>query len=260
MSTITSQLKLCIIFLILFLPELLTAGTIEVAWDPPLTGEVSGYNIYYGTAPGSYQWIEDVGAVTSYTLADLDDCTIYYWAIKAYGSSGLESEEFSNEVSGMARPQINSIEPLSGEQGQLLDLLIEGANFATNAVLESTNPGIHLVSASRLNCNEIAVTIQIDPDSRGVKPALIGTDDFTLVNPDMVFGMREDAFTVTLNRSRIDIDMSGRIDGLDLNRLALVFGMSEEEGEYNPDCDFDGNGWIDGDDLSYLAAQFGTNP
>ncbi len=260
MNVISFLLRIFIALSISALPATLLAGTIEIEWDPPLTGEVSGYKIYYGTSSGSYQWIDDAGAVTSYTLSDLDDCTIYYWAIKAYDSSGLESEEFSNELSGMARPRIESVIPLSGEQGQTLNLLIEGANFAADAMLDSTNPGIHLLSAAQLNCNEITVTIQIDPEMSGVKPALIGTDDFALVNPDMVFGTRENAFTVTLNRSRIDIDMSGRIDGLDLNRLALVFGISEEEREYNPDCDFDGNGWVDGDDLAYMAAYFGTSP
>ena len=252
-------IRLFTAILLFIIPSILQAGTIEIEWDPPLTGEVAGYKIYYGTASGSYEWIQDVGAVTSYILTDLDDCREYFWAIKAYSPSGLESSTFSNEVSGMSRPRIESVEPASGEQGQIINLLIRGANYSASALLESNNPGIKLISTSQLNCNEVSASIQIDPQSRGMKPAPLGAYDITLVNPDRVFGTTEDVFTITLNKARIDIDLSGRIDGLDLNRLALIFGVSEADGMYNPDCDFDGNGWIDGDDLAYLAAYFGLN-
>ena len=254
-----STIRLCLALLLFIIPSILKAGTIEIEWDPPLTGDVAGYKVYYGTSSGSYQYTWDVGPATSCTLTDLADCTIFYWAIKAYNASGQESEKFSNELSGMSRPMVSTLNPVSGVQGDVVDLTISGANFATSPTLESNNPGIKVVSVSQHSCNEMAATIQIDPMSRGIKPALIGAHDFTVVNPDAVFGTKEDAFTIILNTTRIDIDLSGRIDGMDLNRLAIVFGISESDGLYNPDCDFDGDGWIDGDDLAYLASHFGES-
>lgn len=237
----------------------LNAGTIEIEWDPPLTGETSGYKVYYGPSSGDYQWTKDAGAATSTILTDLDDCTTYFWAIKAYNSEGEESEQFSNELSGWPRPSIEIIDPDSGEQGGYLNIVIKGANYSEAPLIEIDNPGIKVLSTSQLGCNEIAVTIQIDPESEGMNAAAIGTFDLTVINQDMVYGTMVSAFTITLNRSRLDLDMSNRIDGLDLNRFAMLFGLDEQDADYNPDCDFTGDGWIDGEDLSHLASNFGLS-
>ena len=54
-----------------------------------------------------------------------------------------------------------------------------------------------------------------------------------------------------------DIDVSGRVDGFDLSRLARAFGASFGDSRYAVEVDLDGNGTIDGIDLTRLANNFG---
>ncbi len=54
-----------------------------------------------------------------------------------------------------------------------------------------------------------------------------------------------------------DADLSGRVDGFDLARLARAFGSVSGELRYDATIDFDRDGDVDGDDLAILAAHFG---
>lgn len=54
-----------------------------------------------------------------------------------------------------------------------------------------------------------------------------------------------------------DADLSGRVDGFDLARLARAFGSSTGQPAYDETVDYDRDGDVDGDDLAILAAQFG---
>jgi len=76
-------------------------GSATLAWDAVTTANLSGYRIYYGTAPGTYvqplgQGI-NVGNVTTYTVTGLNGGTRYYFAVTAVDTSNNEST-FSNEV------------------------------------------------------------------------------------------------------------------------------------------------------------------
>jgi hypothetical protein len=85
------------------------AGTISLAWDPPTTNadgspltDLSGYQIYYGTASGTYDSPIDVGNVTTYTLTGLTKGQTYYIVVIAYDTFNDDSDS-SNEVSGIAK-------------------------------------------------------------------------------------------------------------------------------------------------------------
>ena len=76
-------------------------GTAILKWDPVTESTLSGYRVYYGTAPGTYlqplgQGI-NVGNVTTYTVAGLSSGTRYYFAVTSVYTSGNESV-FSTEV------------------------------------------------------------------------------------------------------------------------------------------------------------------
>jgi fibronectin type III domain protein len=99
--------------LVLF-PRAVSAGTIQLAWDPVSDADVLGYRVYYGTSSGSYsqfQWVAGKGQ-TSATLQSLQDCMTYFMAVKAVDSSGNESPAFSNEISGISAPILTSITTL----------------------------------------------------------------------------------------------------------------------------------------------------
>lgn len=89
---------------LLFLPLLIVAigpmalaGDLTLAWDPVDSSDVTGYRLYYGPAPGTYESVIDVGNITVFTVTDLTPGK-YYFAVTAYDAYGNESG-FSNEVS-----------------------------------------------------------------------------------------------------------------------------------------------------------------
>ena len=79
----------------------LAPNTATLAWDAVTAPSLSGYRIYYGTAPGTYfQSVGggvDVGNVTTYTVTGLSSGLRYYFAATAYDSKGDETG-YSNEV------------------------------------------------------------------------------------------------------------------------------------------------------------------
>jgi Fibronectin type III domain len=95
--------------LVLF-PRAVSAGTIKLAWDAVSDPDLNAYRVYYGTSSGAYSQHLDVGKnQTSATLTSLQDCEVYYMAVKAVDSNGNESVSFSNELSGISAPVLTGI-------------------------------------------------------------------------------------------------------------------------------------------------------
>ena len=249
----------------------LPAGEIHLAWNP--VPEATGYQIHYGTAPGVYTHSLTVGPQPQAVLAGLADCTTWYVAVKAYNGFG-ESPGFSNEVSGWPRPDIRALSPSAATQGARFTMEIQGANYRTGAELTlgdlavprdiEGNPLFRVESSSVLSCNRIQALVSIEPATRGVRAMPIGprTFEWTVRNPDSVFGRSALGFDVQFDPSRWDINRSDaetedRVDGADLSWLAYSYGSLEGEPYYNPDADLTGDGMVDGEDLAFLAVGFG---
>lgn len=75
----------------------LLTGSVTVGWDPSPQAHVSGYKIHYGTSPGSYPNVIDVGSATEADIPDLVERRAYFCAVTAYGSDGSVSG-FSEEL------------------------------------------------------------------------------------------------------------------------------------------------------------------
>jgi hypothetical protein len=78
-----------------------------LTWDRSTSTGVSGYRIYYGTASGSYTNSLAVGNVTNQTILGLAGGVTYFFAVRAYTVSGVESA-FSVEtrfITGLAKVQ-----------------------------------------------------------------------------------------------------------------------------------------------------------
>lgn len=77
------------------------AGVANISWDPVTAANLSGYRIYFGTAPGKYSQPVgqglDAGNITAYTASGLTRGTRYYFAVTAYDAAGAESG-YSNEI------------------------------------------------------------------------------------------------------------------------------------------------------------------
>jgi hypothetical protein len=78
-------------------------NSLMLSWTAPSTNEdgsplndLVGYKLYYGTQPGQYSKILNVGNYTTAEIGDLASGT-YYLAVTAYDIYGNESG-FSNEI------------------------------------------------------------------------------------------------------------------------------------------------------------------
>ena len=60
--------------------------TVMATWDRNTDATTAGYRVYYGTAPGNYQWSLDAGNQISAPLT-LTPGTRYYAAVRAYNAS-----------------------------------------------------------------------------------------------------------------------------------------------------------------------------
>jgi len=66
-----------------------------LSWSANTESDLSGYRVYYGTAPGTYiqgaaQGV-NAGRVTSFIVNGLTSGRRYYFAVTAYDTSGNES-------------------------------------------------------------------------------------------------------------------------------------------------------------------------
>jgi len=177
----------------LFSATPLRAGTATLAWDPVPDTDLSGYKIFYGTVSGTYPNIVDVGNVTTYTLNTLTDCTVYYFSVKAYDTSGNLSAAYSNEISGMARPTVTAANPTSASQNSSnLNLSLTGTNFRTGATVLFGGTGITVNSVVVGTCTSLTANITI------AAGAPTGARDVTVRNSDQSSGIGTGLFTVTL--------------------------------------------------------------
>ncbi len=54
-----------------------------------------------------------------------------------------------------------------------------------------------------------------------------------------------------------DVNLDGRVDGMDLIRFGRSFGSQRGDARFNANADFNADGSVDGTDLAVLASNFG---
>ena len=234
------------------------AGQIQLAWDP--VAGATGYRVYYGTQPGTYTGNMTTSG-TSATVTGLQNCTTYYLAVKAYNAAG-ESPSFSNELSGWARPEISAAAPGVAMQGSQVTVTVSGANFQSGAIVEMDAPRVTVSGVRTVSCTQMQFVATLDPPAPNIRAAQVGRWTVSVSNPDDVFGQRSQAFEVSIDPSRFNINTTdtatqNRIDGKDTVWIARLFGSQDGGASYDPDSDFDGDGWVDGNDLAYIASNLG---
>jgi hypothetical protein len=84
---------------LLMTPALAHAGRVKLAWDANTETFVTGYEVFYGTSPGTYTGSVDVGNTTTYEIQGLTNGVTYYFVVKAYSAD--QTSAASNEVSGI---------------------------------------------------------------------------------------------------------------------------------------------------------------
>lgn len=87
----------------------------SLAWDAHIDSTVTAYRVYYGTVSENYTTSINVENQTTVTIPNLESGIVYFFAITAINSSGLESG-ISNQV---------SFQP--GQEGISIQLAANGA-------------------------------------------------------------------------------------------------------------------------------------
>ena len=86
------------------------ASTVTLAWDAETNGgRTTGYEVLYGTSPGSYEWHVDAGLVTSFTVGNLTPGETYYFAVRAYSADGAVSAASLEVVHSVAADTVSSL-------------------------------------------------------------------------------------------------------------------------------------------------------
>jgi hypothetical protein len=67
------------------------AATVTLAWDPNPEPDVTNYNVFVSTQPGSFGTGVPVGNRTTWTFTGLQDHFQYYFAVQAQSPSGLSA-------------------------------------------------------------------------------------------------------------------------------------------------------------------------
>ncbi|HNR66838.1 MAG TPA: fibronectin type III domain-containing protein [bacterium] len=80
------------------LVSLAFSGSLLVKWNANTESDLAGYRIHYGTEPGQFSEVIDVGNVTSHVIDQLQEGRTYHFAVTAYDYSGNQSD-YSEEVS-----------------------------------------------------------------------------------------------------------------------------------------------------------------
>jgi hypothetical protein len=75
-----------------------SAGTVELTWTANSEPDIAGYIVFYGTRSQQYVAAVDVGNQTSFQFVPPDPTMRYFFAVRAYNTSGLQSD-FSAEAS-----------------------------------------------------------------------------------------------------------------------------------------------------------------
>ena len=91
-------LSLAVMFLV---SSVASAMDVTFIWDPA-TGDsrVAGYELHYGTAPGTYTQVVPVSGIDTDTVmvTGLDSGTDYWAAVRSVNSDSSMVSPFSNEV------------------------------------------------------------------------------------------------------------------------------------------------------------------
>ncbi len=161
-TAVVNFLKICSSFFLLTILFTTYAGAADITlqWDAPSDQTINGYIVYYGTESRNYTHEIYIGNQTTYSLHNLDDGQVYYFAVSAFNDTG--ESNYSNEV---------SLDTLDYDNDGIINLLDDCPDDAGN---DSDGDGL---CAGEDNCPDTANPAQMDTDGDGVGDFCDGCPD-----------------------------------------------------------------------------------
>lgn len=156
----------------IFSPGIALAVDVKLQWDS--TDQAAGYKLYYGIESRAYDFMIDVGSSLQYTVPDLNDNQLYYFAITAYNE--FDESDFSEEIS--YKPVIN--QPPIADAGpdqtvnELTTVTLSGSNSIDldNGIAEFLWEQLEGTSVNLVNPAEEVITFTA-PDTGPTGEALV---------------------------------------------------------------------------------------
>ena len=159
-------------------------------------------------------------------------------------------------VTGRIFPSNNS-EDVPASTDIHVDVYDFGAGMDVAATRLLVN-GERVDVAKRGESHDLTLTYDPPGTLRGVVTVELESED--LADPQNTVHRQVSRFVIAGTKFNTgDVDRDGRVDGVDMVRLALAFGSRLGEARYSSTVDFDSSGTVDGTDLALLAANFGRS-
>ncbi|MGH9798260.1 MAG: hypothetical protein ACRD5D_08925, partial [Candidatus Polarisedimenticolia bacterium] len=258
-------------------PALLPDGSLAVVWeDQPLDkfgdpldlylnvvdrrGRVKGppAGLPIATNPGWQLQPEILPVPPGLPGAEEGSELLVFWSDGPDFSTGTAGYALrAQRLAVRSSPRLDPVAvPASLRQEEILSLTLAG---------DDLQPGVRIAAGAGLIVEEAVVeaaSAEAPGDLlhlrlRAERAAPPGLRDLVAVNPDGGAVALASFLSIGLHPRRVDVDRSGRADGVDLAVLARAFGQRSGEARYDPDADIDVSGLVDGADLALLAARFG---
>jgi hypothetical protein len=210
-------------------------SAMNLAWDPSPDTNVVGYMLYRGLASGSYSTSNTLpGPVTNTTVTGLVAGTVYYFAVTAYSSDGLQSP-FSNElivtnVAASAPVDTNATTNTTADAGTGTNTTV-GSGTDTNAPPPPSEPPPPLPSSDTNNTGGGSTTPESPPAAStstppsnvqatigGIPPVLFLTHEEGEAQPRLSFWGTVGADVVV----QASTNLTGPIAWLSITNLTLT--------------------------------------
>jgi hypothetical protein len=212
------------------------AQSVTLAWNANGEADLSGYRVEYGTVAGSPSTTIDVGNVTQRQFTGLQAGVTYYFRVKAYNTSNMESTA-SSEVSHTPPmpvvPTLSSISPTSGPSVGGTVITLTGTNFATGGTVRVNGvaaTAFTFVSATQVRATTPAGsagarTVQItNPDGQSASLAnaftYVGGPGVTSVAPTS--GPTAGGTTITITGTGFVSGATVRVNGVSATGVTFV--------------------------------------
>ena len=205
-------------------------------WNANGEADLAGYRVEYGTVSGSPSTTVDVGNVTQRQFAGLQAGVTYYFRVKAYNSSALESApsaEVSYTPAVVVVPTLTSISPTSGPAGGGTVITLTGTNFTSGATVlvnGAAATSVTFVSATQVRATTPAGsagarTVQItNPSGQSASLAsaftYVGGPGLTSVSP--ASGPTSGATTITITGTGFVSGATVRVNGVAATGVTFV--------------------------------------